>query len=315
MKRSIRSQVISVVMAALATSCHGDPDTPGDGEELLPSALRRDDKDDKVRGPFGPHGKVRCSTRQPEDAELARVAREVEAQTARRPGGGGGPAVTGGVINVYFHVINQGSGVANGDVPDSMILDQVAVLNGAYAGTGWSFALVATTRTTNAAWYNGCDASATEAQMKSALRVGSADDLNIYTCNPGGGLLGWATFPSSYSSSPSRDGIVLLHSSLPGGSATPYNLGDTGTHEVGHWMGLYHTFQGGCSKNNDLVADTAAERSAAYGCPTGRDTCSGIGVDPIINFMDYTDDACMFEFTTAQDGRMDAVFSTYRFGK
>ncbi len=224
------------------------------------------------------------------------------------------PAVTGGVINVYFHVINKGTGIENGDMPDHDIAAQMDVLNSSYEKWGWTFNLVSTDRTTNASWFTGCNDSATEAAMKGALRQGSADDLNLYTCSPGNSLLGWATFPASYRSAPNDDGVVLLYSSLPGGTAAPYNLGDTATHEVGHWMGLYHTFQGGCSKKNDYVDDTPAEKSSAFGCPSGRDTCPAKGVDPITNFMDYTDDSCMFEFTTGQDARMDSMFSTYRFG-
>jgi len=270
---------------------------------------------------------ARCATRPLSDLERFEVEQKIGPLIAARaqslgqvsangkPGGGGGGGVTGGVINVYFHVINKGSGIANGDVPDGQIADQMAILNAAYAGTGWSFNLVSTDRTTNATWYTMSPGSTAEAQAKAALRQGTAVDLNIYSANPGGGLLGWATFPSSYASAPSKDGVVLLYTSLPGGSAAPYNLGDTGTHEVGHWMGLYHTFQGGCAKTGDYVADTPAERSAAYGCPVGRDTCNTSGVDPIINFMDYTDDSCMYQFTTAQDARMDSMFATYRAGK
>jgi Pregnancy-associated plasma protein-A len=242
-----------------------------------------------------------------------------------RPGGGGTSqaGVTGGNIPVYFHVI-QGTG-NNGGVTDQMITDQMDVLNAAFAGTGWTFGLnntLTVTRTTNDTWYNGCANSSTGNAMKNGLYQGSADDLNVYTCNLGGGLLGYATFPSNYTGAPRLDGVVLLNASLPGGSASPYNLGDTGTHEVGHWMGLYHTFQGGCSTNatggGDLVSDTPAERSPAYGCPTGRDSCKGgryPGLDPIENFMDYTDDACMFRFSAGQDARMDAQFTAYRAGK
>lgn len=232
-------------------------------------------------------------------------------------GSGDGSRVTGGVINVYWHVVNQGTGVSNGDITSQMITNQMNVLNSAFGQWGWTFQLVATTRTTNATWYNNCYGSA-ESAMKTALRQGSADDLNVYSCRPSGGILGYATFPSSYTSQPALDGVVLLDQSLPGGTAAPYNEGDTGTHEVGHWMGLYHTFQGGCSGNGDYVSDTPAERSAAYGCPSGRDSCTGKrypGLDPITNFMDYTDDYCMFEFSTGQDTRMDDQYTVYRSGK
>ena len=228
----------------------------------------------------------------------------------------GAAEATGGVINVYFHVINSGSSISQGNVPDSMIADQMGVLQNAFASTGWAFNLVATTRTTNSTWFNGCYNSTTEMQIKNALRQGTADDLNIYSCNPSNGILGYATFPSGYASNPKRDGVVILHSSMPGGTAAPYNLGDTGTHEVGHWMGLYHTFQGGCNGGGDQVSDTPAERSAAYGCPSGRDSCRNKpGLDPIENFMDYTDDFCMWQFSSGQDARMDAQWTTYRQGK
>lgn len=253
---------------------------------------------------------LRCATRVPSDEEMDLVAQHTRVRTEIAP------LATGGVIDVYFHVINNGSGIGNGDVPDSMIQAQINVLNDAYAPWGYAFNLVSVDRTTNSSWYTAGYGTSAEGQMKAALRRGSAEDLNIYTNSMGGGLLGWATFPWSYASRPADDGVVLLYSSLPGGSAAPYNLGDTGTHEVGHWMGLYHTFQGGCNKRRgDYVDDTPPEKSPAYGCPVGRDSCRGGGLDPITNFMDYTDDACMDRFTAGQDQRMDEAFTTYRLGQ
>jgi len=259
-------------------------------------------------------GFERCSTTDLSEQERARVDQEIQRFLQGTQNGIKREALTGGVVNVYFHVVNKGTGVANGDITQKMITDQMSVLNAAYASTGWSFNLLSVDRTTNATWYANCYGSS-ESAMKTALRKGTAQHLNLYTCSPSGGILGYATFPSSYTAQPKLDGVVILYSSLPGGTATPYNLGDTATHEVGHWMGLYHTFQGGCTGTGDSVSDTPAEKSAAFGCPVGRDTCTTAGVDPITNFMDYTDDSCMDRFTTGQDTRMDAQFTTDRAGQ
>lgn len=223
-------------------------------------------------------------------------------------------------IPVWVHVIRNSSG-SSGNVTDQQIASQLNVLNDAWAGSAFTFTLAGVTRTNNDAWFTAGPNTNAERAMKSALRVGGSNTLNIYTNNMGGGLLGWATFPSSYASNPSMDGVVVLYSSLPGGSAAPYNQGDTGTHEVGHWMGLYHTFQGGCANpakkngSGDFVTDTPAEKSPAFGCPVGRDSCTGTrfpGLDPIENFMDYTDDACMDRFSGGQFARMDAQWAAYR---
>ena len=228
--------------------------------------------------------------------------------SARKPGGGG--AFTPTSVNVYFHIITSGT---TGDV-SGLVDAQLSVLNSAYGGSGFSFVKAGVNKTNNAGWYNLSQGSSAERAMKTALRQGTMDDLNIYTANLSGGLLGWATFPKA--SYDVMDGVVVLDQSLKGGNAAPYDEGDTATHEAGHWFGLYHTFQGGCAGQGDYVTDTAAEASPAFGCPTGRDTCtSQAGRDPITNFMDYTDDACMDNFTPGQIVRAQNAWVTYRQGR
>jgi hypothetical protein len=256
----------------------------------------------------------RCATPQPDAARVQELEEELRGLLAAREASGLVHESAGGAINVYVHVIRSGAGIPNGDVSDAMIQDQIAVLNAAYASFGWSFNLVSIDRTTNANWFTMAPGTVQERKAKRALHLGTADDLNLYTASPGGGLLGWATFPWDYAGAPRIDGVVVHHASLPGGSLVPYDLGDTATHETGHWLGLYHTFQGGCGSVGDSVSDTPREQSAAFGCPLGRNTCTQAGIDPIFNFMDYTDDACMNQFTFGQSARMDSSFQAYRFG-
>ncbi|HLT45724.1 MAG TPA: M43 family zinc metalloprotease [Rubricoccaceae bacterium] len=268
---------------------------------------------------------VRCAVPDATPEEMAAVRAEVDAFLAQQ----GGTIEAGGTVTipVAFHVVNSGTTVGQGNITDQMINDQIEVLNEAYDGTTgghnttFRFELDVVTRTTNASWFSGCANGGTEATMKQTLSHSPATHLNIYTCNPSGGLLGWATFPWMYPENHYMHGIVILHSSVPGGSAFPYNQGDTATHEVGHYLGLYHTFQGGCAggdtppgceSGGDQVCDTAAESSPAFGCPAGRNTCGTGGPDPIDNFMDYTDDACMHLFTAGQSTRMDQLVATYR---
>ena len=269
---------------------------------------------------------LRCGTRQLTEIEALLVEEHIlmmrnnlaKGKPPGTPGGGGGGGPTAGVdvtISVYFHVITDGSA---GYLESGPINAQISVLNDSFDGgsvgaadTRFSFQLVDTTYSDESTWFNAGPGSSAEAEMKFALHEGNADDLNLYS-NSGAGYLGWATFPTSYAGNTTGDGVVVDYNSLPGGKYDDaYSLGDTATHEVGHWLGLYHTFQGGCSRDGDFVDDTPAERSPAFGCPKGRDSCrnrKNPGDDPIFNFMDYTDDSCMFEFTPDQATRMD-VFS------
>jgi hypothetical protein len=219
-------------------------------------------------------------------------------------------------VPVVFHVVTASGGAGN--VTASQISRQITEMNQNFAGgessaaanTEFRFTLQATRRWTNSTWFNNVDNPSTEAAMKSATREGDAGVLNIWSTNTS--YLGFATFPSWYAADPELDGVVIQYGSVPGGNIANFNLGKTASHETGHWLGLYHTFQGGCSTTNDQVADTPAQRTSTSGCPVGKDTCPAAGVDPIRNYMDYSYDSCYNQFTQGQKTRMKNQWAAYR---
>lgn len=168
---------------------------------------------------------------------------------------------------------------------ESDISSQLEAMNTAYAPHGISFVEAGTDWTVNSNWAS----DGAELAMKQSLRQGTYADLNLYFINSMD-YLGYCYFPTDSSGSDSDfyyDGCTILSSSIPGGSSTNYDEGLTAVHEIGHWFGLYHTFQGGCAVG-DRVDDTPAEASAASGCPTGRDTCPNQdGEDPITNYVSF----------------------------
>ncbi|MBK8659490.1 MAG: fibronectin type III domain-containing protein [Bacteroidetes bacterium] len=136
--------------------------------------------------------------------------------------------------------------------------------------------------------------------------------LNLWVCNISGGILGYAQFPGGAAAT---DGVVINYTAFgtTGTAAAPFNKGRTATHEVGHWLNLYHIWGDdgtGCT-GTDNVSDTPNQADENYGCPAfPTSSCSnGANGDMFMNYMDYTDDACMFMFTAGQKARMQAMFA------
>lgn len=220
-------------------------------------------------------------------------------------------------VQTHVHVLTSTSGV--GSVTMDQVRQQMRVLNQSFAGTPagdsvrtkFSFKLASLEQVPNDAWYP----LRNDYAMMAALRRGSRDDLNIYISDLGGGLLGYASLPSTHDII--RDGVVVTTQSLPGGSFESYSEGDTLVHEVGHWLGLYHTFRGGCGPTGDYVDDTAAQADGVnvFSCDEALDTCSAPGTDPVHNYMSYGSDACLDRFTAGQDERMVQEWLAYREGR
>ncbi len=205
-------------------------------------------------------------------------------------------------IQSQIDVLNEDFAASNSDY------NLTSTYNSVKAGsTGIRFVLDAVKRrSTNTVSWGTNDAMKKAA--KGIAPTSPTTKLNIWVCNMGGGILGYAQFPGGSSAT---DGVVLDDNATgrTGTAAAPFNKGRTATHEVGHWLNLRHIW-GDANCGNDQVGDTPLHNTANYGCPAAGhlSTCTGTPVEMTMNYMDYTDDACMYMFSAGQKGRMQATF-------
>ncbi len=273
------------------------------------------------------------------DPTLAQRMSSIEKQTAlyaAQPAGSQQRSTAATLtIPVVVHVLYNTTAQ---NISDAQIASQIAVMNedfqklnadvsktpSAFAGlaANASIAFVLAKRDPNGLATTGIERKSTtvtgwgtDDRMKSTATGGlnawnSGAYLNVWVCNLSGGILGYAQFPGGAAST---DGIVIRTSAFGrnGSAAAPFNLGRTATHEVGHWLNLRHIW-GDASCGNDLVSDTPTQQTSNTGCPTfPKRTCGNTtNGDMFMNFMDYTDDACMYMFSTGQSSRMNALFAT-----
>jgi Pregnancy-associated plasma protein-A len=242
-----------------------------DGEPLVQDIELWDRRGRKHKG-------VRCAFRQSKRNQK-RMLREQDVRLLQIPAS---PVN----IAVKIHVIAHPLGMGN--VTDAQIMSQMSTLNQTYNSSMFTFTLDPATdiiRRVNSTMYTDCYSK--RDVMKQAWGFDVANYMSVYLCKPAGGVLGHSSFPNSYVQTDKRHGVVVHFETLPGGPATNFSKGYTMTHEVGHYLGLLHTFQGGCAASGtagDRVPDTPAEGTATYGCPTTpKDTCTnltGLDVSP-----------------------------------
>lgn len=207
-------------------------------------------------------------------------------------------------IQSQIDVLNEDFGAKNADY------NKTSTYNAVKAGdTKIRFVLDQVIRksTTKTSWRTNDDVKKT---AKGGLDPTSpTTKLNLWVCTLSNGILGYAQFPGGSSAT---DGVVILNTGFGrvGTAAAPYNLGRTATHEIGHWLNLRHIW-GDATCGNDQVGDTPLHNTANYGCPAAghKSTCTGTPEEMTMNYMDYTDDACMYMFSAGQKARMQATYA------
>jgi hypothetical protein len=225
-------------------------------------------------------------------------------------------------IPVRVHVIRGKHRKENGPTRPR-VRALIRILNGGFAGnqsadsapTRFRFNLKSIRYVKNDSWYHAYNFTPADNKAKRRLHQGTKRTLNVYI--NGGSVrnqpvLGWSRLPWQRASSPKLDGVSINVAAMPGGRAANYNLGDTIIHETGHWLGLLHPWQGGCKAPNDGVADTPATAGPSYYCDEDADTCAAPGKDPVHNFMNYSYDICLNQFTPGQVARMDRMWAQWR---
>ncbi len=274
-----------------------------------------------VAAPVRPHrGVYRCGTFPPNVEESLGVAARIAVSEAFAST----QAALSYEVPVAFHIIQTADG--RNTATEEQIASQISRLNSSFRKV-FRFKTVLIDLVVNDAWFEVQVDSQQDLEMRSSLRVGDAGTLNVFLNAPyldnRGDLLGISLFPWLYQQYSEADGVLLRYSTLPGGAESRNNRGKVLVHEVGHWLGLFHTFEppradrassstnNGCRGKGDRVGDTPAERVPHYIC-RATDSCPQPGLDPIHNFMNYTDDGCTRSFTAAQKNRMRAMFRAYR---
>ncbi|KAF8643149.1 hypothetical protein AX16_009193 [Volvariella volvacea WC 439] len=207
-------------------------------------------------------------------------------------------------IEIHWHVFSANLTVQGGWVSEESITEQMRVLNENYLCTGFQFTVAQIERILDPRYHGGLTLQENDTlyfELAERYRVGGAEALNVYVVDLPGTLLGAATLPVYYEEIQYLDAVLIDYAALPGGSEVRFNTGKVLVHEVGHWLGLYHIFEGGCDAPGDYVDDTAPQKEPTIGCDF-RSTC---GVPPTpYNIMDYSEDVCMLDFTPGQIARM-----------